>query len=273
MVIGFTMHNSFVRNLLVALALVLGLARYAAAQPVLHIAFPEYRPYFAQNQSGEMEGFFYEIITEALQRRLGVPLKWNCFPWARCQMMVRHGREDAMITVPTSERAEYTLTHKDPFYSKPLYLFTYVGHPRMPQIQSIGTIQDIRDLGLSVITYAGNGWNKQMIENQGIPSLNTPSLKAVWCMLAAKRGDLAIEWPESAWPDIRAQDLGELIVQTDVVVSNMPFHLLINKASPHVKLLPLFDDVIREMRRDGTMSRILARYGISDDARVVVPRS
>lgn len=234
------------------------------AQEPIHIAYPEYRPFFYADANGIMHGFFYEIIEEAVSRRMGIATSWRCYPWSRCQMLVKNARADAMITVPTEERAAYTVTHKHPFYAKPLVLFTYKHHPRMPEIEALRTIQDIKKAGFSVVTYSGNGWNKQLVESVGIPVVETPWLPSVWQMLAGRRADLAIEWPTSAWPDIHAVDVQDKIVQTGVSISAMPFHLLISKHSPYADVLPLFDEVIRSMREDGTIDRILIRYNIHD---------
>ena len=179
-------------------------------------------------------------------------------------MLVKSGRSDAMITVPTEERAAYTVTHKAPFYLKPLALFTYKNHPCMHEIEALRTIQDIKKAGFSVATYSGNGWSKQLVESVGIPVVKTPWLPSVWQMLAGRRADLAIEWPTSAWPGIHAVNAQDKIIQTGVSISAMPFHLLINKHSPYAGILPRFDEVIRAMREDGTIDKILKRYNIRD---------
>ena len=38
-----------------------------AAHPVMRIVYPDYHPFFSSDH-GEMSGFFYEIVTEALAR-------------------------------------------------------------------------------------------------------------------------------------------------------------------------------------------------------------
>lgn len=235
-----------------------------AQEPSLRIAFPEYRPFHWTAPNGEIRGFFHDIVTEAVQNRMGVSVQWTSFPWPRCQEMVRTSRADALLTVPTPERATYTHTHGEAFWAKPLALFTYAGRTDMNAIGAIRTIKDIKALGLSVVTYSGNGWNRQIVESLGIPCLTTPSLKSVWLMLAGHRGDLAIEWPVSAWTDILAAGKAHDIVETGRIVSRQPFHLLIRSDHPRQDILERFDDVVRAMRADGSMRRILAEYGIPD---------
>lgn len=207
-----------------------------------------------------MNGFFYEIITEALEKRMGVNVVWKAYPWPRCQENLKTGKDDAVITVPTMERAAYTVTHADPFYEKALNLFTYVDHPRMTEIMQIRKIQDLREGGFSVITYSGNGWHKENVQSLGIRTYVTSYLENVWKMLAEKRGDTVIEWPPGAWPDIRQAGVFASIIDTKITLSTMPFHLLIRKDSPLVNILPDFNETIKKMEEDGTITLILSKY-------------
>jgi polar amino acid transport system substrate-binding protein len=230
------------------------------AQDLLRIAYPAFPPFHWIKENGEMTGFFYEIITEALEKRMGLTVVWTEYPWTRCQENLKIEKDDALITVPTAERATYTVTHKDPFYQKTLNLFTYVDHPRITEIKKIREIADLRDGGFSVITYSGNGWHEENVRSLGVKTYETPYLENVWKMLAEKRGDTVIEWPPGAWPDIRRAGVSERLVDTTITISAMPFHLLIRKNSPRVDILSDFNDTIKRMKEDGTITLILSRY-------------
>ena len=112
------------------------------AQTRLRVAYPAFAPFHWVKENGEMAGFFYEIISEALEKRMGLTVVWTVYPWTRCQENLKTGADDAIITVPTLERAAYTVTHKDPFYQKPLHLFTSVDHPRIAEIKKVKKISD-----------------------------------------------------------------------------------------------------------------------------------
>ena len=207
-----------------------------------------------------MTGFFYDILTEALQNRMDVTLVWTAYPWIRCQESLKNGTEDAVITVPTEERAAFTVTHREAFCHKSLNLFTYADHPRLDQIKKVRRIADLRDGGFSVITYSGNGWHKTHVQPLGVKTYETGYLVNVWTMLAQRRGDTVIEWPPGAWPDIKHAGVSDRVVDTSIVLSTMPFHLLIRKDYPRLDLLTEFNGVIKKMKADGTMKRILSRY-------------
>lgn len=244
---------------LVCLLVLVPCPALAAGQAPMRVDYPDFWPFFSRDDTGKMTGFFYEIVSEALGR-MGIEADWHAFPWSRCQANVQNGEADAMITAPTTERLAYSSTHSDPFYCKQLVIFTCADHPRIREIMAITDIDAIRDGGFSVITYMGNGWNEENIRSRGIKTYETPNLKNVWLMLAQMRGDIVIEWPGGAWPDIREVGVGRDVVQTDIVLESMPFHLLVGNNSPYADRLAEFNEVIFSMQRDGAMERIIERY-------------
>ncbi|NDV19502.1 transporter substrate-binding domain-containing protein [Pseudodesulfovibrio sp. JC047] len=225
----------------------------------MHIDYPEYWPFFTHKTGGGVEGIFGDIITEALSR-MGIGTIWHEYPWGRCQMNVKCGQATAMVSVPTEERMTYTVTHKHPFYVKELTVFTYADHPKMAEIEAITSLDDILKNDLSVVTYVGNGWSDVYFESQGITTHQTPQLKNVWRMLANKRADIAVEWPGAAWAHIIDGKVSGSIVQTKVVLTSMPFHLLLRKGCVYCDRLDEFDAVIQQMKQEGVIDKIVRRY-------------
>lgn len=253
------MHKKILLSTTLVAMLLLVPASLLNAQGALRIAYPSFPPFHWVNETGEMTGFFHEIITEALVKRMGMTVVWNEYPWPRCQENLKAGKDDAIMTVPTAERAVYTVTHKDPFYQKELHIFTYVDHHRMAEIKGIKKIEGIKEGRFSVITYSGNGWHKENVEPLGIKTYEAAYLGNVWKMLADRRGDLVLEWPHGAWPDIRRVGATDRVIDTGFTISTMPFHLLIRKDSPHVSILNDLNEVIKKMFQDGTMTSILSK--------------
>ncbi len=232
------------------------------AQKSISVAYPDFYPFFTKTDDNQVTGFFYEIVTQALENRMDMSTQWYQMPWKRCQEQVRSGKYDAIITVPTEARAGYTVTHQDYFYLKQLKLFTYTGHTGLARIETINSIEDIKKGGYTVITYSGNGWHEKNITGMGISSFVTSEVHNVWRMLAARRGDLVIEWPPAAIPGIEKSGVGGKVIETRVSLAAMPFHLLIGKHSEYTRILPRFNKVIKEMTKDGTIKQILSDYGI-----------
>lgn len=246
------------------LFLTCGFSSMAHGSEPLRIAYPEFIPFHYTDDHGKIRGFFYDILEEALRNRMNIQLEWSSYPWARCQENVRNGKEDAFITVPTAERKEYTTTHEKPFYRKPLHIFTYAGQPRQAEILKIREIDDLRKYDFSVITYSGNGWHEKNVKSLGIKTYESSSLENIWHMLALKRGDIVIEWPVAALPDINRLQLGDKVYDTKNVLASMPFHLMIRKGSKFDASLNEFEATIAAMKRDGTMKAILKRYSAEE---------
>jgi polar amino acid transport system substrate-binding protein len=244
---------------LLTVALLTAFCPVSFAVEPLRVAYPDYWPFFTRTGEGFMTGFFFEIVSEALGR-MGVSSKWQAYPWSRCQALVRSGDADAMITVPTAERLVYSVTHDDPFYMKRLKVFTTTGHPKGAEIRNIQSIDDIYRLGLVVVTYHGNGWNDKFIRSRGIKTYESPLIKNVWLMLANHRGDIAIEWPMAAWPLIEEGGVANRIVETDVSLEAMPFHLLVNRDCPYAARMGEFNEAIKQMEAEGRIKAILSKY-------------
>jgi polar amino acid transport system substrate-binding protein len=257
--IKFGFAGKWLPGLWLAVALLTASCPVAFAAEPLRVAYPDYWPFFTRTGEGYMTGFFFDIVSEALGR-MGVSSRWRAYPWSRCQALVRSGEADAMITMPTAERLVYAATHEDPFYMKRLKVFTTTGHPKLPGIRNIRTIDDIYRMGLVVVTYRGNGWNDKFIRSHGIKTYESPLIKNVWLMLANHRGDIAIEWPMAAWPLIEEGGVAGRIVETDATLDAMPFHLLINRDCPYAVRLDEFNEAIKQMKAEGRIKAILSKY-------------
>lgn len=255
-----------IKSLLISLFIIITLCAPAQAERRMIIDFPEFYPFVSRDEQGNMRGFFHDIVEQALHE-LGVEAQWQSFPWGRCQSNVQEDAADAIITAPTPQRLTYTKTHATPIFEKQLHIFTRAGHERMHEIKSITCISDIEELDLTVVTYVGNGWNREHIRKMGIRTYQTRQIKGIWQMLANSRGDIVIEWPGGSWPDIRTQGLCNKIVDTGVVVGVMPFHLLVGTNSRFVSILPRFDKIIKRMQTDGTIESIIAKYHDFDGCR------
>ncbi|WP_320175692.1 transporter substrate-binding domain-containing protein [Maridesulfovibrio sp.] len=231
---------------------------YAEKEPII-ITYNDYWPLFRTDKNGTRSGIFYEIVSEAMDS-IDIKIRWESYPWARCQNYIKTGRADGIMTVRTVERSEYTVTHPTPFYNQHLQIFTYRDNPQKAFIDQVKNPEDIKKTGLSVITYVGNGWNKNNVQSLGIKTHEASKPDNVWPMLAYRRGDVVIEWPVAAWIEIKKMNLSRKIVQTNGTVGFIPFHLLISKKSKYVEALPKFEKAIQAMTKSGRIDSIIRKY-------------
>jgi len=248
---------------LAILLIVLGAACPALGQDSVKWVFTNYPPANFQMATGRYSGFLHDMVLELFQERLGLPVDIATFPWKRCQLMVKQGKADIMVTIPTPERLEYALTHIRPIWIKRRVLYTYHGHPRIKEIQRIHGIKAIKEGGYRVVSYLGNGWTEKKVEDFGIPVVYSSTVAGMYRMLAAKRGDLIIEEKGLATPQITHQGLSGKIEATTGIGSESGFHILIGKKSPHANLISKLDREVEAMRNQGRLEQILDQYSIT----------
>lgn len=196
----------------------------------------------------------YLLLAKEALRRAGIAHECEALPWRRAQMMVAEGEQDAMVTVATAERAEYSVAAAETLYYLPLRAFTSSEHPQREALAGLSRIEQLRDWQL--LSYFGDGWAQSRLETAGIPVAWSRDLATVLHQLAAQRGDLMISAEVEAMPLIRALGLSDRIVMLPAVFDSLEFKLQISKRSPYLGRLPEIESAIRGMREDGTIERI-----------------
>lgn len=245
---------------LILLIMLLSSVPARAQTAAMKIVYPDFYPFFSRDSENRMTGIFYEIIKEALEKRMLINVEWENYPWKRCQQNVKNNSADAMVTTINPTRLEYASTHPYPLFIQSVNIFTYKGHERLDELERLKGFNDIHQAGFSIITYLGNGWIEKNAESIGIEVVKVTLRDKIWKMLSLKRGDIVIEWPGGAWPEIMKFKLEDHIQQTNAVINTVHMHLFISKKSPYVNILPGFNKIIEEMDRDGTIQKITEKY-------------
>ncbi len=220
-------------------------------------------PFKSANSEGKPSGIFYDIISSAFGR-MGVPLKYEGYPWKRAQMLVKMKRADALITVPTPERLEYSVPNREPVLIAKMKIFTQRDNPNIAKIKSAKSLGDLE--GLKIISFSGDGWGEEVLKQFEVDWL--PNLSSACKAIAAYRGDVFLENEIVVLYTIKSiknneRDWGlkfDHIISFDAPVAPISFHLLIQKESKFLHLLPKFDETIRAMREDGELDRIIDKW-------------
>lgn len=232
----------------------------AFAQEPLRFVYTSYEPANYLGADGEHRGFFVDIIREALETRLGVPVLMDVYPWARCQYMVKEGLADMMATIPTPERREYAVVVEPPIWIKRYKVYTVAGHPAFHAMGAVRSVEDLRRSGLTVVSYLGNDWSRATLEAAGIVTVCAPSVEGMYRMLLAGRADVVVEDPALADSTLHRLNLIGSVLQTPGVVEESSFNLMLGKASPYAGLADDLDRALAGMRADGTIDAIMRRY-------------
>ncbi|MFC4160810.1 substrate-binding periplasmic protein [Chitinimonas lacunae] len=228
-----------------------------AGEP-LRIAYFDSFPPYSFREHGEMRGVLIELLDEALGRRMGVPLRHEGYAWLRAQALVREGHADALFTMVTAERLSYAEASTESPLSLTMTLFTYRGHPRWDEMEKVRTPDQLASF--RVASYYGNGWAKTRLANIVLDW--RPTDREVLRLIAMKRYDLTVISPEIAYRLLSDMNLSGEVVQVGEPLERVIFHLLISRRSPYLPELTRFDEAVRAMRRDGTLARILEKWGV-----------
>jgi len=223
----------------------------------------DYKPFIYKDQNGTPKGIFKDIMFEAF-KRMNIPLKCNLYAWKRTQQYIKDKKADGMITTPTKERLKF-LKPTDTIIVAKERIFARKDNPRIKQIMNIKTLKEFNNY--VVVDYIGAGWAKDHYKNLKnviwVPK-NTNSL----LMVANKRADIylsdefigvsTIKKLIKKYPQYK-KNLQKLIICPHVFVK-LKFSLLIRKDSKYVNIIPKFNKVLKEMKKDGTYDKILNKY-------------
>jgi polar amino acid transport system substrate-binding protein len=220
----------------------------------------------SSEQTAELPcGKVYLLLAQEALRRAGINYVCEALPWRRAQAMVQSGRQDAMVTLATNERAQYSIASTETLYHLRLRAFTSASHPRRAELAELKEVNQLKPWHL--LSYLGDGWARAHLESAGFRVDWSRDLATVLNQLAAQRGDLCISAEVEAMPLIRAMGLQDQLIMLPEVFDTLEFKLQISKLSPHLSKLPAIDAAIRSMHADGTIERISREATLQDDPR------
>lgn len=226
------------------------------AQDTMRLAYFDYFPPFSWQEEGRMRGILVDVLNEAIQERMGIPLSHEAYPWARAQMMVRNGEADAFATIPTPERREYTKVSGEPVIVTNVTLFANVNHEKMEEFKNIKTVSDLKPF--SLVDYIGNGWAQENLVDYNVDW--SPNIDSVLHKLANNRRDLFVQVSQVANYTIKKLGLEDAIVEISTILDTVSFNLCIGSNSSFIDILPKFDATMIDMRNDGKLREIIDKY-------------
>lgn len=223
-----------------------------AAQPPLRIVL-------GQDLSGDQcQGLTGAVLREALTVRNGITFQCDSMPWARAQMMLKSAERDALVALPTDERAAYTRAGTEPVISARLMLFTHANHAQLAAIRQIKTLADAKPF--RVMSYRGDGWAQQQLGAAGVAVEWSEDSSTVLRKLVSGRGDLYFQTDKDTWAQIKQLQLTDSIVALPTEFGLINRHLLIRSGSAYVADLPRIDAALQAMKKDGSWAKLYRQY-------------
>lgn len=241
-------------------------AQSSSARRPLRLAVSDnYAPLYMLD-NGRASGLVVDILRTVLQRQMGLMVEIDPFPWARAQMLVQRGEYDALCTIPTPERLQYTVASAEAVLVNNFRLFVHRDNPLLPQLRQVRSLPELLALKPSAVSYSGSGWSKANLSSIGV--VLTGTFDNVMRLLLARRADIVIDGEVNVmhWLATHPEDLGRFntadIIMLPLVYEATHFALLVAKDSPHVGLLPEFNVRMKAFRASAEYRQILQAYGV-----------
>lgn len=245
-------------TLLACCAVLAAMALSAPAQdaPMRMVYAAGFAPLSYAGEHGQAQGILPDIMRAALDE-LGVASSHQALDWAEAQRMVRDGRADGFVTVPTATRREYALVGGTPVLSVRRGLFCRAGDVAL--VERLNAVRQPSDLaGEPMLDYAGDGSNLARFEGADMTVLD--DLDQVLAAVAEGRG-VFVQNELVVWAEARRLGLHDDIAQArGAQLGEAAFHLCVGKSSPHAGIFERFEAVIGRMAADGEVRAAVDRH-------------
>jgi polar amino acid transport system substrate-binding protein len=236
--------------------LILSAVPLSAQDAMKLVYFNDFPPFSWEDGNGRIQGILVDVLSEAIEKRMGIPVSHSGHPWVEAQEMVKNGGADAFSTVPTPERREYAEVSKEPLITAANRMFVFMGNPKIEAIRRVRQVSDLKPFEL--MDYLGNGWARENLSDFHVKWL--PTIDKVLLELAKGEGDLFVQVSPVARYKIEELGLKDEIIEMPTALDSASFFLCVGKKSTHLNILKGFDEAIRQMRGEGKLQEIFDKY-------------
>lgn len=244
------------RTLLLCLAIVLSSSVFAAdiRIPVEH--WPPWEIAEDPERQVVSKGIAVELVREIF-RRYGKDIQLQAVPWKRALFQMERGLADLLPMVTQSEARQEYMVFTQPVYTDPI-VFAY-------KPSTIGPLkwkgwEELRQYVIGTVHgyEYGSSWNLA-VKQHGLRT--EPSNKDAFNLkkLMAGRYDLTLQYRSVAKEILKTFPEDHGIVLDSKAISQTDFRFAISKRSPLAKDIELIDQIITDMKADGSYGKIMKK--------------
>lgn len=230
---------------------------------VIKISDANWPPYFFAGQPNKPKGLGREILDECLKNQKRT-LEFKFYPIARMFEYLKNGKLDLNILSHVAERESYVQYGKEVVFSESYHAFAPSSKKfSAKQQEDLDTLRMGHLVGLTT-TQAFDAYVEKRKQKKSLTSVMTP--EAGFDMLLSGRIDVFVETRETfLWLKKENPRLGN-IVELELPIKDADYFVAQSKLSPRFADKPLYvesiDTCLRQMKKDGSYDKILARYGL-----------
>lgn len=185
----------------------------------------------------------------------GVTMEAVIYPWNRAQAMARAGLIDLLLSLRiTPEREQYLAFTRSPAFPNPIVVFAAEDGPLKTADWKL--LEKYRG-GVSLGDSFGGGFDAYMKEHLRVEVAET--MTENFKKLRVQRIDYFVSGEYLGRAYLRSTEgQGERrVIALSPPVSREYIHFAMSRKSPCLKLLPLIDEKLRELMRQGVPARLL----------------
>lgn len=243
------------KTLLFILTLFLSLSTLAKAE--LEIAYTNFPPFIWQ-QAGEAKGIYVDVLKEALENRMQIPLHFQALPYKRILGQLQNANIDGIVDVATPELLALTKHGKVPVAVGMVGAFTHKNAPKLPALNSLDNLVELKNYRL--LSYQNDDWGHHNLRGMDV-DYGAKDIPAALQKLVKNRGDIFLQIEQVAHHYIDQLGLKDEVIQIpNVAITPFFYQLNLSKESTYVGILPDLDTTLTMMLNDGTIDAIYKRY-------------
>ncbi|PLX66057.1 MAG: hypothetical protein C0602_13075 [Denitrovibrio sp.] len=224
------------------------------AEPMKFAYYDQYAPR-SFSEDGQMKGILIDIVDEIIVKEMGIPVEHHGYPWSRAQAMVKSGRADAFVTVPTPDRMAYTIVNKEPVLTFETFLATAKNNPRHEELSNVKSISELKSFKL--VDYLGNDFSKVVLKGMDVTWL--PNYDSIFSFILQGKAD-AVLASRKAINTMTSLGYNENFTVFKNPLSSIKFYLCINKNSEYTKIIDEFDKILAAKKKQGIIENIVESY-------------
>jgi polar amino acid transport system substrate-binding protein len=212
---------------------------------------------YENNHGGTFTGMGPEII-RTVARQLGHTVKFEIYPWARAQAMMKHGEADILVgPYKTEQRLEYMAYSQRPFFQDQVVFYTRADEG----LDWRGDYLPLRGRRIVVL----NGWAYGAEFDQARPALQVSVANSVENgvnMLMHRHVDMFASNRRDTEPVVARLHMRGKVVALTPFIKIEDAYFAFPKRPGHDKLRLQFDQALNALIDSGDVKKMARRYGV-----------
>jgi len=240
----------------IVLLMMIGLMTISFSARKVLVLSSEYKPLVSETAADH--GILAEIITEAFSRIPEYDVRFDFYPWTRCEALVESGYAWGAFPFSMTEERQKRFLFSDILFQSDMVFFY---DKRALDIVSL-TYEDLSDLRGYAIGCVSGYYYKDRFEEAGLNMLFSPKEEIAFRNLVAGRVDLVPMMDIAGWTLLK-EHFSEKLSTIDTL--EKPFDrttgsMMVSKIYPESEIiLEAFNLALKTMREDGTYQKLIEK--------------